>query len=209
MKLLHYILLCPIIAKATGMAVGLDSLYLQNQSATMAQVRIVNLEESVSFFKVAARSVCKVPGPIMFLPYTEENDNFVIKVMVNHNNNPVVIDKFGLLTLAQDALIKVPYSGMVKYYGLYGYCGNKLGQSKFLKVLPSAASSAAPNFLLANCAQRSNFVYTINDKYIKVAHKQKQMNFSQVPLCQLSTEIMDKQGHVIDTEPSIFDAFSR
>ncbi len=192
---------------ATGMAVGLDNFYLNNNSLSSYQVQIGNLEESHSYFQVVPHSICRVPGPIGFLPVAAENNNFVIKVVVDHNNDPIVIDQFGLLTLAADAITKFPYSGKVKYYGLYGFCGDQLAQSKFLKVFSAPNAHAAPSFLLVNCAKSSNFVYLINDKYIKIARKHKRINFKQIPWCK--PQGLSNQESAAALEMSIFDAYSK
>ncbi|MEN9945781.1 MAG: hypothetical protein RLZZ293_167 [Pseudomonadota bacterium] len=170
----------PIIAHATGMAVSLNNLYLQNNTSQSMTIQIENLTESANKLVVPAKSICKINQSLMFLPFAEESDNFAIMVKSSNMVNPIVIDNFGLLALASDSAIKAPYSGKVKQYSLFGFCGNKLGQYKFLNVIPHTNESDAPNFELANCKTTSNFVYFINDKYIRVKNKPKALDFARV-----------------------------
>ena len=176
----------PLIANATGLAVSMDDLYLKNNTSKTTTIQIRNLDESASKFTLPANSMCKIDKSIMFLPFEEESNNFVVMVTSPEMVNPIVIDQFGLLALASDSAIKAQYHGNVKQYSLFGFCGNKLGQYKFLNVAPHDNESAAPNFTLANCSERSNFVYFINDKYIRVKNRPKYFDFSKAPNCKLA-----------------------
>ena len=100
--------------------------------------------------------------------------------------NPIVIDQFGLLALTSDSAIKSTISAMLNNTAYLAFFGNKLGQYKFLNVAPHDNESAAPNFTLANCSERSNFVYFINDKYIRVKNRPKYFDFSKAPNCKIS-----------------------
>ncbi len=188
MKHLQLLLLSlsPIFANATGMAVSINNLYIQNANNTATTFQIKNLPESANKFTLPAKSICKIDDTLMFQPFEEESNNFVIMVTTEQSVNPIVIDQFGLLTLASNSTIKAPYSGKVSQYKLFGFCGNKSGQYQFLNVTPHNNESDAPNFQLVNCAETSNYVYMINDRYIKVKDKPKYINFSTVNSCQLT-----------------------
>lgn len=185
MKLISLFLVgvMPLVAGATGMAVSVDNFYLQNNNNRATTVQIKNLDESANKIILPAHGICKVNQSIMFQPFEEESNNFVIMVSNDERVNPVVIDQFGLLALASDSAIKAPYSGKVNQYSLLGYCNNKREQYKFLNVTPHENESAAPNFVLANCQGTSNFVYFINDGYIKVKNRPKKVDFSRVNNC--------------------------
>jgi hypothetical protein len=182
-NLLLITLLAPIVANATGMAVNLQNLYLQNFTTNTTTVTISNLDQNANTFDIPSHGICKINQPIMFLPDEEESNNFVISVKTAKTSNPIVIDKFGLLALASDSALQMPSQGNVKQYSLFGFCSNKYQQYKFLNVAPHNNESSAPDFRLANCKSTSNFVYLINDKYIKVNKKQKTINFSAVKDC--------------------------
>ncbi len=177
----------PAFAGATGMAVGLPNLYLQNNTNKSTVVTIKNIAESGAQFKLAAKSICRIKGPIMFQPFEEESNNFVVMVENNGKVDPVVIDSLGTLTLAHDSILKLPSTGNVKNYSLQGFCGNKLGQYKFVNAKPEAANDGPPTFQLINCNQDSNFVYFVNDNYIKVKSRQKSINFERVIDCVSTT----------------------
>mgnify|MGYP000281737036 CR=1 FL=1 len=175
----------PLITNATGLAVSMDDLYLRNNTSKTTTIQIKNLDESANKFTLPPNSMCRINQSIMFQPFEEESNNFVVMVTSPEMTNPIVIDQFGLLALASDSAIKAQYHGNVKQYSLFGFCGNKLGQYKFLNVAPHDNESAAPNFTLANCSERSNFVYFINDKYIRVKNRPKYFDFSKAPSCKL------------------------
>lgn len=175
----------PLITNATGLAVSMDDLYLRNNTSKTTTIQIKNLDESANKFTLPPNSMCRINQSIMFQPFEEESNNFVVMVTSPEMTNPIVIDQFGLLALASDSAIKAQYRGNVKQYSLFGFCGNKLGQYKFLNVAPHDNESAAPNFTLANCSERSNFVYFINDKYIRVKNRPKYFDFSKAPSCKL------------------------
>ena len=120
------------------------------------------------------------------MPVEEESNNFVIMVKGDAWANPVVIDQYNLLTLASDSAIKAPYRGNVKMFSLLGFCGNQRQQFKFLNIQPHDNEIAMPNFNLANCSQTSNFVYFINDQYIKVLNRNKFIDFAKVGMCQVN-----------------------
>lgn len=187
MKLITLFLISalPIVAEATGMAVSLDNLYLQNNTNKSTVVQVKNLDESTNQITLPAHGICKIKQSIMFQPFSEESNNFVIMVSNDGKINPIVIDQFGLLTLASDSAIKAQYSGNVKMYSLLGFCGDQLGQYKFMNVLPHDNESAAPNFTMVNCKQSSNFVYFINDQYIKVKNRPKKIDFDRVGECSI------------------------
>lgn len=178
----------PILAHATGMAVNLNNLYLENFTAKDVTVTIKNLPENESQLVVPSRGICKVDKSLMFLPPEKsESDNsasYQIMISTATTNNPIVMDKFGL-AMASDSFIKAPYSGNIQQYSFSGFCGNKYTQYKFLNVTPHDNESAAPYFRLVNCNDQSNFVYLINDKYIKVKNKQKKIDFSKIKPCQI------------------------
>ena len=175
--------LVPLVAGATGMAVSLNDFYIQNNNNRATVVQVKNLDESANKISLPAHGICKINQSIMFQPFTEESNNFVIMVSNDERVNPVVIDQFGLLALASDSAIKAPYSGKVNQYSLLGYCDNNREQYKFLNVTPHDNESAAPNFILANCRGTSNFVYFINDGYIKVKSRPKKIDFNRVSNC--------------------------
>jgi hypothetical protein len=180
--------LVPLTAQATGMAVGLPNLYLQNNTNQEKLVTVKNLSKEGIEFGVPAKSICRVNGPIMFQPFEEESNNFVIMVENDKNIDPVVIDKTGMLTLAHNAMIPFNYAGNVKNYSLIGYCGNKLGQYRFLEVTPRPADGGPPIFGLANCSLDSSFVYFINDGYAKVKNRKKSLKFSKIRDCKVSDD---------------------
>ncbi|RTL01509.1 MAG: hypothetical protein EKK57_04450 [Proteobacteria bacterium] len=182
--------LLPVFAHATGMAVSLNNLYLQNFTSKPVKVKISNLSESYNQFEVPSKGICKINQQIMFLPpdYPQESGNhasYAISVNTETTNNPIVMDKYGL-SLASDSFINAPYSGNVSQYRLIGFCGNKYSQYKFLNVTPHNGESGIPDFHLINCNNTSNFVYLINDKYIRVKNKQKKINFNSAPNCNLA-----------------------
>lgn len=184
------ILATPLAANATGMAVNLDNLYLQNFTSNPVNVTIKNLPESANIFKVPAKSICKINQPIMFLPPDykmppEDSASYAIMINTDNTDNPIVMDKYGL-ALASDSFIKAPSSGNVSQYSLFGFCGSKYSQYKFLNVTPHDNESSAPDFRLINCKDTSNFVYFINDKYIKVKNRQKKVDFSNAKECKLN-----------------------
>lgn len=170
LKLLSSLVLVPGAAQATALAVTLHGLVLSNTTARRVTVQIPNLS-TASSIKLAAHKSCKITQELMFLPMAAEKQHFVIMVMTNGQSNAIVIDRQGLLTLAADSALKMPYHGAVKHYGLYGFCGNNLAQAKFLKVMPHTNATSAPNFILANCQHASNFMYLINDRPLPVIAK--------------------------------------
>ena len=189
MKYFQLLCLCvvPICANATGMAVTINNLYLQNSTNQETVVQIKNFAESANKVNMPARSMCKIESNIMFLPFEEESNNFVVMISTDKSVNPIVIDKFGLLALAADSAIKAPASGRVSQYRLFGFCANKYAQYQYLNVAPhDNGESAAPDFRLANCNQTSNYVYLINDQYVKVKNKPKYIDFSRVASCQFN-----------------------
>lgn len=171
---------------ATGLAIGLNDLYLQNNTAKPVKLKISNLPESTNTIEVKPHAICNINQNIMFLPYPEESNNFVIMINNESIKNPIIIDQFGLLALASDSVIKADYFGPVKMHSLLGFCGNNLGQYKFLNVTPHDNESSAPNFILKNCNKDSHFVYFINDSYIKVKKRPKYIDFSRVSSCRLA-----------------------
>lgn len=178
----------PLLANATGMAVNLNNLYLQNFTSKDVKVTIKNLPENESQLLVPSRGICKVDKDLMFLPpeNPESGNSASYEIMISTptTSNPIVMDKFGI-TMASDSFIQAHYSGNVKQYSFFGFCGDKYSQYKFLNVIPHDNESAAPDFRLVNCANQSNFVYLINDQYIKVKNKQKKIDFSRVKPCQI------------------------
>lgn len=181
---LIFVSLLPVLANATGMAVSINNLYIQNATNTATTFQIKNLPESTNKFTLPAKSICKVDSTLMFQPFEEESNNFAIMITTEQSVNPIVIDQFGLLTLASNSAIKAPYSGKVSQYKLFGFCGNKSGQYQFLNVTPHNNESSAPDFQLVNCSETSNYVYLINDRYIKVKDKPKYIDFSTISSCQ-------------------------
>jgi hypothetical protein len=173
----------PVLAHASAMAISLGRLFVYNNTNAPVKLKIANLNESNNQFTLAAHSSCQLAGPVMFTPADQESNNFVIPMSVNEQINPIVIDQFGLITLASDAVVKMTYSSSTKQYSLLGFCDNRLSQYKFLNVKPSGGESAPPQFILNNCKQTSNFVYFVNDKYIKVKNRLKKIDFSQVKSC--------------------------
>lgn len=188
MKYFQLLLLCivPMVAGATGMAVTMSNLYLQNATSQATVVQIKNFDESANKFTVPARGMCKIESTIMFLPFEEESNNFVVMISTEKSVNPIVIDKFGLLALASASEIKANSSGNLSQYRLFGFCGNKYAQYQYLNVKPHDNESAAPDFRLVNCTQNSNYLYLINEQYIKVKNKPKYIDFSKIGNCQLS-----------------------
>lgn len=173
----------PFVVSATGMAVSLQNLYLQNAASSDTTATVKNIGESGITYKLPAQSMCKISQPVMFFPFEEEKNQFVIMVETPNSKNPIVIDKFGLLSLASNAVLPFNYSGNVKYYNFAGYCGNKFNQAKSISVKPHDNESSAPDFRLANCKAGSSFVYTINTQYVKVKHKPKALNFADIANC--------------------------
>lgn len=176
--------LLPLFANATGLAVSIDNLYLQNATNQATTIQIKNLDESANKFSLPPHGMCKIDRKLMFLPFEEESNNFTIMISTEKSVNPIVIDQLGLLTLASNSAIKAPYSGNVSQYKLFGFCGNKSGQYQFLNVAPHDNESSAPDFQLVNCAGTSNYVYLINDRYVKVKDKPKYIDFSTIGNCQ-------------------------
>lgn len=189
MNLIKFLIIAlfPALTSATGMAVSLNNVYMYNNTPHSAQIQIKNLADRANLFQIPPRSVCKINTPLLFLPDASESNNFVIMVQIDQNQNSIVIDKFGLLTLAADSAIQARYAGQVKQYSLNGFCGNKLAQTKFLNVQGHDNLQSPPNFVLANCANISNFVYFINTQYVKVQHKIKSINFNQIANCRPPT----------------------
>lgn len=183
-------LFLPLTVHATGMAVSLNNLYLQNFTASDVKVTIKNLSEKANQFTIPAKGICKINQPIMFLPpdYPQESGNnasYAISINTETTNDSIVMDKYGL-SLASDSFINAPYNGNVSQYRLIGFCGSKYSQYKFLNVVPHNAESGIPDFHLINCNNTSNFVYLINDKYIRVKNKQKKIDFNNAPNCNLA-----------------------
>lgn len=185
LRLLCIIGLFPNLASATGMAVSLKNLYLQNNSSKSTLITIKNLAENNNQFRLQPRSICRIDQPLMFQPFTEESNNFVIMIENKGKRDPIVIDKLGLITLAHNSKLKIPHIGQVKNYSLLGFCGNQLYQRNFLEVEPHTNTPEAPNFNLVKCAATSNFIYLISDISIKDKKYQKPINFGKIKDCAL------------------------
>ena len=177
----------PGLASAGAMAVSLDDLYLYNNTSVSTTLQIENIAAKANQFVVPAHGICKINQPLLFQPFVAESNNFVIMLASAAWQNPIVIDQLGLLSLASDSVLQLPFKGKVKAYSLLGFCGNKLGQYKFLNVAAHDNAEHAPNFKLVNCNQTSNFVYFINDQYIQVKNRIKNLNFAKVSPCQLTS----------------------
>lgn len=164
-KLLLKVLVTSLVcqnAMATGMAVGLDNLLIQNNTNKNLTIQINSLPKDQQQMNIKANSICAINQNLMFLPEATENNNFVIMLKNNDNLNPIVIDKGGKLALASFAKLKFNYQGNVKKDQLLGYCDNKLQQNKFLSVNLTSSKDSMPVFKLKNCTKTSNFVYVIN-----------------------------------------------
>lgn len=169
---------------ATGMAVSLNNLYLQNTTSKIFKLKINNLDKNTPDILLAANSMCKINKNIMFLPSVIENNNFVIMLSNANMVNPIVIDKDSSLSLANLAKLKFRFSGDIKNYNFLGYCNNNLTQSKSLSVMANSNSNELPNFNLKNCDSDSNFVYVINQS--KTFVPPSVIDFSKVKLCNIS-----------------------
>lgn len=170
-------------ANAYAMAVSINDLYLQNNTDKAKTVTIQNLSKNNRRFKIAPKDICYVYHRIMFQPFAAERNSFVIMVSSAINTDPIVIDKGNTLTLAHESLLKMPYSGNVRSYNFMGYCGDKLQQYQFLHVLPHTNPINPPNFNLINCSNKSNFVYSINERSINLKDQQKIINFNNINKC--------------------------
>lgn len=185
-KLLLKVVLTGLVYKsamATGMAVGLDNLLIQNNTNKALIMEINNLPKDKQIVNVKANSICELNQNIAFLPEQTENNSFVIMLKNGDNLNPIVIDKDGKLALASYAKLKFNYHGDVKRDQLLGYCDNKLQQNKFLSVDPENLKDSMPVFKLKGCTNSSNFVYVVNTKNGKI---QKKLDISKIAKCSIS-----------------------
>ena len=181
-KLLVLGFLClPILATASGMAVSLSDLYIQNATRHSQIITIRNLPESENQFKLLANSICRIKPAIMFQPFTEESNSFVLMLESHSTRDPIVIDKNGNLTLAHAAINSFNYSGEVDAYRLFGFCGGRLRQSGSLMVVPQTNPESAPNFILANCSKVSTFIYTLSER--KKYKLKRTMRFDKIKDC--------------------------
>jgi hypothetical protein len=153
-----------LVVNATGLAVSLNNLYIENQDKVNIKITVPNLASDKNKFIIPAGTVCKINTPIMFLPANDSSNNFdyVITLESIKTTNSIVIDNEGL-ALASYSKIKSKYMGNVKNYNLLGYCEDKLSQRKNLFVIPHDNESSMPDFRLTKCTSDSNFVYVIND----------------------------------------------
>ena len=76
---LTLISLPPLISNATGLAVSMDDLYLKNNTSKTNDTN-QNLDESANRFTLPANSMYKINQSIMFQPFEEESNNFVVMV---------------------------------------------------------------------------------------------------------------------------------
>jgi hypothetical protein len=167
---------------ATGMAVGINGLYLQNNLPKPVEIQIKNLDKNAGNLILLPNSLCKIPQKLIFLPEETENNSFVI--MLQNMRDPIVMDKDGKLSLASLAKLKFTFSGKVKDYNFLGYCANKLQQSKLLSVILSSDLYSLPLFNLKNCNAETNFVYVINQN--KQFKPQNTLDFTQIKPCSIS-----------------------
>lgn len=182
--LLGILLVCCTMVYATGMAVGIDKLYLQNTSNQTISMHIDNLDKGSQNISIPANNICKIDKKVMFLPEDVESNSFVIMLQNANILNPIVIDKEGNLALASEAKLKFKFKGNVKYYNFLGYCDSKLQQSKLLAVIVTSDLYNSPLFNLKNCNATTNFVYVFNQN--KQFKAQQNIDFSKVKLCAIT-----------------------
>lgn len=171
------------VVSATGMAVGIDKLYIQNTSKQTVKIHMDNLDKNAQNLSILANSICKIDKKIIFIPNEMENNSFVIMLQNPSMINPIVMDKEGNLALANFARLKFNFNGDVKYYNLLGYCANKIQQSKLLSVIVTSDLYNLPLFNLKNCSSNSSFVYVINQN--KQFKAQNSIDFSKVKPCTI------------------------
>ncbi|RTK95738.1 MAG: hypothetical protein EKK64_05940 [Neisseriaceae bacterium] len=178
----------PLIANATGLAVNLKNVYIENQDKQDVTVIIPNIDSQKNKFTIPANTMCRVTDPIMFLPAEDSDGKFDYGITLEtpKTKNSIVIDNDGL-ALASYSKIKSDYTGNVKNYNLLGYCESKLWQRKSLNVTPHDNESAMPDFRLVKCEATSNFVYVINDNTPeKASHYNQGIAPSAIKNCQVT-----------------------